>query len=58
MKFQRIFGLVLVVAAIYAFGNKLFSGMSSYVDDNTGMILFALLIGVFLLVGIRQILRQ
>ncbi|MCB9338857.1 MAG: hypothetical protein H6577_12080 [Lewinellaceae bacterium] len=58
MKFQRILGIVLLVAAIFAFGNKLFSGMSSYLDDGAGMVFFALLIGIFLLFGLRQILRH
>jgi hypothetical protein len=58
MKFQRIFGFILLAAAIVAFGRKLVSGMSSYVDDSLGMVLFAFLIGILLLLGIRQILRS
>lgn len=58
MKFQRIFGIILLAAAIFALGRKLFSGMSFYMDDSLGMLFFAVLIGIFLLLGIRQVLRS
>lgn len=58
MKFKQIFGFILLAAAIFGFGRKLSSGMSGYVEDNLVMLLAALLIGLFLLLGIRQILRS
>lgn len=58
MKFKQIFGFILLAAAIFGFGKKLSSGMSDYVEDGLVMVLTVLLIGLFLLLGIRQILRS
>ncbi len=58
MNFKRILGFVLLAGAIIGFGNKLLSGMSSYFDDGLAVVLIVMLIGLFLILGVRQILRS
>ncbi len=48
----------MLAGAIIGFGNKLLSGMSGYFDDGLAVMLVVLLIGLFLVLGVRQILRS
>lgn len=58
MKIKQIFGFILLAAAIFGLGRKLLSGMSGYFDDGLVVVLVVMIISVFLLFGIRQILRS
>ena len=58
MNFKRILGFILLAAAIFGFGKKLSSGMSNYFEDGLLMVFFVMIVGLVMLLGIRQILRS
>ncbi|MEO1260524.1 MAG: hypothetical protein AAFZ15_17135 [Bacteroidota bacterium] len=57
MNGKRIIGFVLLIGALFAFGNKFVSGLSGKIDLGLGFY-FMLIFGLILLLGIRRVLRS
>jgi hypothetical protein len=58
MTIKRIFGIILLAGAVFGLGNKLLSGAAGYIDDGLVIVFFVMIIGLVMLLGVRQILRS